>query len=337
MININGSRGEGGGQVLRTALSLSACTGQAFKIRNIRGNRKKPGLMRQHLTCVKAVEKICGGKAVGAHVGSTVLSFTPGDIKGGDYTFDIGTAGATNLVFQTVLPVLLQADGISKVNFKGGTHNKAAPPYEFITESFLPILKLIGVNVVTRLIRHGFYPAGGGEWEAEVSGLEIPKRFELHQRGIAKAVNVEAGSANLSGDIARRELLVVKERLELNDKDLRQRTYEASGPGNVVMVRAKFENHTEVFTGFGEHGTSAETIAKRMVDFAKPFLSSGAVVGEHLADQLLLPMAMGAGGIFTTTKPSLHFSTNVEIIKQFLDVSITIEPLENHVWKVVVG
>ncbi|MEM8986803.1 MAG: RNA 3'-terminal phosphate cyclase [Pseudomonadota bacterium] len=324
MIIIDGAKGEGGGQVLRTALSLSACTGQPFKIKNIRGGRKKPGLLRQHLTCVKAAAEICGGKATGADLASTELTFTPGDIRSGDYRFDIGTAGATGLVFQTVVPILLQADGPSSVQFGGGTHAKAAPPYEFLTESFLPVLRLMGADVRTDLARRGFYPAGGGQWTTFIEPLETPQAISL-EKAVAPTLSAEAAVANLSSSISERELATVKEELGLEDAALHQRTYEAFGPGNILFVRAELAGRTEVFVGFGEHGVSAERVARRACRQVKKFMSAEVSVSEFLADQLLLPLAGGAGGSFTTTSPSLHFKTNAEIIKTFLDVEITVE------------
>lgn len=323
MIIIDGEKGEGGGQVLRTALSLSACTGQPFRIKNIRGKRKKPGLLRQHLTCVKATAEICGGKATGAVLGSTDLTFTPGDIRAGEYLFDIGSAGSTGLVFQTVLPVLLQADEPSRVTFCGGTHNKSAPPYEFITESFLPALARMGVRVETTLHRRGYFPAGGGRWEATIYPLEEPKALDLTELGEVLSVTAEAATANLPGNIAERELTEIKARLGLPDECLLQRTYEAEGPGNAVLIRIKREGHTEIVAGFGEHGISAESVGKRAANEAKACLGVEDCVGSFLADQLLLPVSVsGAQCKFRTLPPSAHFRTNVETIAAFLDVKI---------------
>ena len=321
MITIDGAKGEGGGQILRTALSLSACTGQPFSIKNIRGGRKKPGLLRQHLTCVKAAAQICDGKASGAQLGSTELTFTPGEIRASDYRFDIGTAGATALVFQTVLPILLQADRESTVQFGGGTHAKSAPPYEFLSENFLPVLRLIGANVHTELTSRGFFPAGGGQWTAFVEPLEDAQAISLNEAA-TPILSAEAGVANLSGSIAERELATIKEELNLNEADLHQRTYDAHGPGNIVFVRANLGSRTEVFSGFGEHGVTAERVARRACRQAKKFVNAGVGVSEFLADQLLVPMASGAGGEFTTTPLSTHFETNAQVIGEFLDVEI---------------
>lgn len=325
MIIIDGAKGEGGGQVLRTALSLSACTGQPFRIKNIRGKRKKPGLLRQHLTCVRATAEICGGKATGAELGSTDLTFTPGDIRAGEYLFDVGSAGSTGLVFQTVLPVLLQADEPSNVMFCGGTHNKSAPPYEFIAESFLPALAPMGVRVQTSLHRRGYFPAGGGRWDALIHPLGEPQALDLTDQGDVILVTAEAAIANLPGSIAERELAEIKARLDLPDECLLQRSYDAEGPGNAVLIRIKRDRHTEVISGFGEHGVSAENVGKRAARDAKSCLDAGACVGAYLADQLLVPVSVsGAACIFRTLPPSAHFRTNVETISAFLNVDIDV-------------
>jgi RNA 3'-terminal phosphate cyclase (ATP) len=183
---IDGSEGEGGGQVLRSSLSLSMITGRPFKIKNIRSGRKKPGLMRQHLTCVKAAAEICNAKINSAELGSQELFFIPGEVKAGRYHFPIGTAGSTNLVAQTVIPALMLGDAPSKILLEGGTHNVHAPTFDFLQHSFLPILKKMGVEVKANLHSHGFYPAGGGKVEFEIQPVQKLKALELLERGKRK-------------------------------------------------------------------------------------------------------------------------------------------------------
>ncbi len=185
VISIDGSHGEGGGQILRTALSLSAVTGKPFAIENIRARRSKPGLMRQHLTAVKAAAAICGAKADGAEVGSTRLRFEPGSLKAGEYAFNIGSAGSTSLVLQTVLPPLALADGASRVTLQGGTHNTGAPPFEFLDRAFLPLIRRIGFNADVELRRFGFYPAGGGEVRVEIQAPSTLEPLVIDERGAA--------------------------------------------------------------------------------------------------------------------------------------------------------
>lgn len=189
MITIDGSKGEGGGQVLRSALTLSATTGQPFRIEKIRAKRQKPGLMRQHLTCVLAAAEICGGHADGATIGSTELTFTPGEMRFGDFEFCVGTAGSTGLVFQTVLPALMTCDERSNIVFKGGTHNPASPSFEAITDSFLSALATADIQVDAEIIKRGFYPAGGGEWRATIHPSDRAEPIELMERGKLKSIS----------------------------------------------------------------------------------------------------------------------------------------------------
>lgn len=323
---------------MRTALSLSACTGQPFRIKNIRGKRKKPGLLRQHLTCVKATAEICGGKATGAVLGSTDLTFTPGDICAGEYLFDIGSAGSTGLVFQTVLPVLMQADKPSRVTFCGGTHNKSAPPYEFITESYLPALARMGVRVETTLHRRGYFPAGGGRWEAVIHPLTDVQDTQLIDVGRILSITAEAATANLPGSIAARELATLKTYLDLPDDALIQRSHEAEGPGNSILVRINREGHQKIAAGFGEHGITAEAIAKRLADEVKRYVASDASIGPLLADQLLVPAsAYGVRLAFETPQITDHFRTNVRTIGMFLDIPISTETIDERRFHVLVG
>lgn len=338
MIRIDGSEGEGGGQVLRTSLSLAMVTGKAFTIENIRAGRAKPGLMRQHLTCVKAAADICGGEAEGAELKSSSLTFTPGDVKPGTYDFAIGTAGATTLVAQTVLPALMMADAPSNVTFEGGTHNMQCPSYEFIEQVFLPHVHAMGVDVHTRLHRRGYYPAGGGQWVMEIGPAGNLKPIEIMDRGDFKNVSAEAVVSQLPPSVGKRELKVIEGHLDLteNQMSLEQDT-NAIGPGNVVQIRMQYDHVTELVIGHGKLGVSAESIGKNTVRAAKRFMKGKAAVGPHLADQLLLPMALAGGGRFTCLRPSLHTMTNVETIKAFLPVEIDISEGEQGVWTVQVG
>jgi len=168
---IDGSFGEGGGQILRTSLSLSMCIGTPVRIENIRAGRRKTGLLRQHLACVRASKEICGAKVIGDELGSSTVEFHPGAIKSGTYDFAIGSAGSTSLLFQTVLPALLMADAESTVSFSGGTHNDLAPSFDFIKYSFIPTLKLIGIDIEAELHAYGFMPHGGGKWTAKIQPM----------------------------------------------------------------------------------------------------------------------------------------------------------------------
>ncbi len=205
MLRIDGSFGEGGGQILRTSLSLSMVTGRPFRIENIRARRERGGLLRQHLTAVRAAVEICDGQVEGASLGSTALTFKPGRVKSGDYHFAIGTAGSGTLVLQTVLPALMTADGRSRIVIEGGTHNQSAPPFHFLERAFLPLVRRMGPKVTVQLERYGFYPAGGGRFLAEIQPSGVLQPFDLAERGEIVSRGVTAIVANLPRHIALRE------------------------------------------------------------------------------------------------------------------------------------
>lgn len=327
MVELDGSQGEGGGQILRTALSLSMITGRPFRIERIRARRSRPGLLRQHLTAVQAAAEICGAEVSGVQLGSLDLSFKPGRIRGGDYRFAIGTAGSCTLVLQTILPALWFADGASGVLIAGGTHNPAAPPADFLIRCWLPLLRGMGVDMEIELLRHGFYPAGGGEIRVGVRPVGDWQGLALETRGALREARATAVVAGLNADIARRELERVAAQLGGIEREMRVLP-AAQGPGNIVLVEMAYERVTEVFTGFGEKGVPAESVADGVARAARRFNQSEAAVGEYLADQLLLPMALAGSGSFTTSKLSSHLKTNVEVIERFLAVRFQIDEAE---------
>lgn len=325
MLTIDGSEGEGGGQVLRTALALSAVTGRSFRIEHIRGKRKKPGLLRQHLTAVKAIAEICSARVNGAELGSRALSFEPAAAKHGEYSFAIGTAGSATLVLQTILPPLLVAKGRSHIVLEGGTHNSMAPPFDFVAQTFLPLLHRMGASVSAELTRPGFYPAGGGRFEVHIQGGEKLVPLELMTRGALNELRIKAVVSQLPERIAEREARLLASALCDYPLDFEAVTVDSAGPGNVAMVTVRAEGLTETFTGFGEVGVRAETVAHRLAGEVRGYLQSDAPVGEHLADQLLIPLALAGGGTFRTTEPSLHTRTNADVIARFLPIRIAFE------------
>lgn len=323
MIELDGSHG--GGQLLRTALTLALCTRTGFTLTGIRAGRTKPGLMRQHLTSVNAAAQVGGARVAGAELGSVTLRFEAGDMVAGDYTFAIGSAGSTTLVLQTVLPALARAAGPSTVRLEGGTHNPMAPTADFIADTWLPRLRDIGYVAEVELERPGFYPAGGGILHARIGPAPELHVREFLDRGEAGGLVATALLSGLSADIGRRELAVLGERFGLGEADLRLRSVRpANGPGNVVQVRAIFEHHAPTFTGHGARGVSAETVARLLGNEVETYLQSGACIDEHLADQLLLPMALAGGGAFTTTAASEHLRSNAALIEKFLPVEISV-------------
>ena len=329
MIEIDGSQGEGGGQVIRSSLSLSLATGQPFRAVNVRAKRSRPGLQRQHLTSVRAAAEVGSAKLTGDELHSREFTFAPGRVRPGDYEFDIGTAGSTTLVLQTVLPVLIAADGPSTVTLRGGTHNAMAPPFEFVERAFLPLIDLLGPHVEISLERPGFYPAGGGKLRVTVQPARKFRRFQLLERGRVTDIRASALVSRLPRHIAERELKTVARLLSLKSRQLEVlEDTQSPGPGNVVSIVVQAEHVTEVFTGFGEKGKPAERVARAAVKEAKRYLDAEVPVDEHLADQLLLPLALGAGGEFVTCKPTLHTTTNINVIQRFLEADISLEECE---------
>jgi RNA 3'-terminal phosphate cyclase (ATP) len=324
MLTIDGSQGEGGGQVLRTSLGLSLLTGQPFRIEKIRAGRAKPGLLRQHLTAVHAARDIGGAEVSGAELGSRELSFRPGRVTAGDYSFAVGTAGSATLVLQTVLPALLVGSKPARLTISGGTHNLAAPPYDFLERAFARVVNATGARLELTLHRAGFYPAGGGSFTAEIRPAERLAPVELVERGHTRSRRGRAVVSNLPYAIAEREVAVLQRRLSWLPDELRAETVHANGPGNVVMIEVESENVTEVFTAFGERGVPAETVAERAAKTVRRYLKLGAAIDEHLADQVLVPMAIAGRGAFTTGALSAHATTNIEVIRRFLDVDFRI-------------
>ncbi len=327
MIVIDGSQGEGGGQILRTSLALSAVSGKAFRIENIRANRTPPGLARQHLVAVQAAARVCGAEVLGAELGSQTLVFRPTRPQAGRYFLDIGSAGSTTLVLQTILPALLQAETPSEFQLIGGTHNPWAPPADFLDRVFLPLLRQMGTRVDFTVRRPGFYPRGGGLVEGAIWPCQKFKPLQLLERGPIVRKHAWAAVANLPIDIARREIATLKKRLHLDEPELAIYQWDCRGPGNFVAVEIECAGCRELFAGFGRRGVPAEEVADEVAAETLRWLEADVPVGEHLADQLLLPLALAPGGRFRTLTLSSHAVTNMEIIRKFLDVDFHIQPM----------
>ena len=332
MIPLDGSQGEGGGQVLRSALALSILTGTPFQMERIRGGRKKPGLLRQHLTAVKAAARVGSAQVRGAELGSQVLSFVPGapsPVAGGHFEFAVGSAGSAGLVLQTVLPPLLTARGPSTLILEGGTHNPFAPPLDFLQRSFAPLLARMGARVELRLERHGFYPAGGGRFHVEITPTPKLQSLVLHERGPVRARRATALVAHIGKHVGDREIRVMEKRLRQDVQpdgptqhfEVRD-AQDSAGPGNVVLLEIESEHVTEVFTSFGERRVRAETVARGAVDEALRYVEADVPVGEYLADQLLIPLAMAGAGSFRTLPLTPHTQTNIRVLQRFLPVRV---------------
>jgi len=326
MLTIDGSSGEGGGQILRTALSLSLVTGQPFQMFRIRAGRSKPGLQSQHLAAVHAAAAVGQAETNAPAIGSQELVFRPLQVAAGEYDFSIGTAGSATLVLQTVLPALMTANAPSSLILHGGTHNPLAPPFEFIAKTFLPLIHRMGPTVKAKLDRHGFYPTGGGKMRVHVEPAPKLQRLDLLEFGSVLRCRAAALVSNLPRHVAERELKVLKRELRLDVSDLRIDEVKSHGPGNVALVEAESAQLVEVFTGFGQFGVRAEAVAHGLAKEAKRYLDAGVPVGEHLADQLLLPLALAGGGSFITSPLSSHALSNIDVLKLFLPVEIRTVP-----------
>lgn len=323
MIELDGAQGEGGGQILRSALTLSMITGQPFRITNIRANRPKPGLMRQHLVAVQAAAQVCGADIGELAVGAQALEFVPGRVQAGDYKFAIGSAGSCTLVLQTLLLALLFAERPSTLRIHGGTHNPMAPPAHFLERAFGRVLARMGAQVSFELTRYGFFPAGGGELAVRIEPCAQLQRIDLSQRGERVAGFAESVIAGVPFSVARRELDCIGKGMGWDESRLHVRGLaNDQGPGNVLMLTLEHEHVTEVFSGFGEKAVRAETVAKQVLQQARQYIASNAAVGEHLADQLILPMALAGGGRFTASVLSQHARTNADVIARFLPVEV---------------
>ena len=334
-LTLDGSTGEGGGQILRTGLALSMATGRPLHITRIRAGRPKPGLMRQHLACVHAAVAVCDGQVEGAELGSQALQFTPGAVRAGDYRFQIATAGSCLLVLQTVLPALMLAEGESRVELLGGTHNPMAPPFDFLERAFAPLVRRLGVGLELQLQRRGFYPAGGGELVARITpATQALAPMDVLERGPPHNAWGEALVPGLARNIATRELEALGQRMgwTFESGQLRQPpTRQNEGPGNVLIATLEHAHVTEVFCQLGERHLSAEQVAKRLVDEVRAYQRSTGALGPHLADQWMLPLALavwrsGQAASYTCSEVTQHTDTNAQTIAMGLPVRVQITP-----------
>ncbi len=357
-VEIDGSRGEGGGQILRTSLALSMITGRPLRMHRIRAGRAKPGLRRQHLACVHAAARLCGARVTGDRVGSQALEFEPGPIGGApdavglpdqsgspfELEIDIGTAGSTSLVVQTILVPAIAAGIALTARVIGGTHNPMAPPFDFLDRVFVPHLRAMGADVALTLDRYGFAVGGGAPGKGDWHDDPTPHRgqltltvgagsaggtlrpIELLEAGPITARRATAILARLPTHVGDRELGVVRERLGFAPEECHVLEVTGGGPANVLLIEVERAGGRELVTRFGEKGLRAELVASRACDELDAYLRAGVPVGEHLADQLLLPLAVAGGGRFRTAPLSSHAVTNIETIRRFLDVPVRIEP-----------
>lgn len=332
-VMIDGASGEGGGQILRTSLALAMITGRPLEMSRIRAGRARPGLRRQHLACVEAAARLCHAEVRGAAVGSQQLAFRPGVITGGVLDIDIGSAGSTTLVVQTILVPAIAAGVALRAVIRGGTHNPLAPPFEFLDRVWLPHLRAMGARVEIALDRHGFAPGGesrgrdGGHGQITVTvepGGSL-RPIDVVEAGPITSRHATAILSRLPTHVAEREHGVVQRRLGLSAAECEIRDVRGAGPANVLMVEVERAAGRELVSAFGEKGLRAERVAEQACDELAAFLAAGVPVGVHLADQLLLPLAVAGGGRFRTLPLSLHATTSIATIQAFLDVAIDVE------------
>lgn len=329
MLKIDGSYGEGGGQIIRTALTLACITSTPVEIENIRANRGKPGLRPQHETCVQAAADLCDAEVMGGHTGSERLVFRPGrTVRAGQYQWDIGTAGAATLVMQTVLLPLILADGESIVEVHGGTHVPFSPSAHYLRDVYAPMLVQSEANVIIQVNKCGFAPQGGGEIVAEIKGRPRLKAQQMSERGELERIFGSGLASNLPSHIPQRMTDRTTNGLKSLEVPLHIRPVITKGisTGAGVFITAEYEGGRAGFGVLGERGMPSEEVADNAVTMMLRFDQGAATVDEHLADQLLLILALAHGeSQYITPEITSHLETNRWVIQQFIERDIQID------------
>jgi len=328
MIEIDGSFGEGGGQILRTSLSLSCLLNKPFHLFNIRKGRKKPGLMPQHLMGIRSMKLISNAKVEGDYKGSTELLFEPSEAKAGDYLFDIGTAGSTSLLFQAILPALIFLKNRSSLSLKGGTHVPFSPPFHYITKVFIPVLNKLGVGARATIESYGFYPKGGGKVNVEITPSEGIRGMNFLERGEIKKVTGISGVGNLPISIAERQRDAALKVLASQGLDAKIETLSVPTPGQgtFIFLEVLTDNCIAGFSSLGERGKKAELVGEEAAKNLLDYYSTSACLDHHLSDQIVLYLAIAQGeSLLTTSEISNHLLTNLWAIDKFLGIQYAIE------------
>ncbi len=328
MIKIDGSFGEGGGQILRTALALSAIEKKPFEMFNIRAGRKKPGLAAQHLQCVEALAQICDAEVSGARVGSLSLRFYPGEIKNGNYCFEIGTAGSVSLVLQTIFLPLSLIEGSSSVIIRGGTHVPFSPCFHYLKDQWLFYLKKIGFDARLEMVRAGFYPKGGGEINIFIRHVEKVYPLVLIERGRLLKVRGVSAVGNLDLRIAERQKKQAMKRMSTinTSPEIEVINMPSFARGTMLLIICEYENSQCCYFSLGAIGKRAEKVADEVCDGLDYFLETKGVIDEHLSDQIILPLSLTTDtSRFTTPKITPHLLTNAEVINLFSNMRIQIK------------
>lgn len=336
-VEIDGSFGEGGGQILRTALALSVATQRPIRIRNIRAGRRRPGLANQHLTCIKAARQISSARVSGDTLGSQTLEFEPESVRPGDYSFDVTTAGSVSLVFHTLFLPLSLAGNESRITIRGGTHVKWSPSYEFLEDQWLFYLRKIGFDVTVRLEKAGYYPKGGGVLKAQVRPANEICPLALSDRGGLRGVVCRVFFSNLNRSIAVRQVAKAQEILRCRglSAETEIREYPSPGVGTGTHLQAVFENGSGGFSSLGERGLPAERVAAFSAESLCEYMDSGAAVDRFIADQLLLPLSFASGeSFFTCEQVTQHLVTNAHVMQMFLPVKVELDGEVGHAGRV---
>ncbi len=314
--------GEGGGQVLRSALALSLATGRPFRILDIRGKRKVPGLLRQHLVALQAAARVSSARVAGAELGSSHVTFEPGRVDARSLSLSVGSAGSVTLVAQTLALALLGGSTASTVSIEGGTHNPNTPTFDFVAGCWAPVLASMGASLSLSLERYGFYPKGGGKIVLQAAPSRL-RPLELRTRGALVSVEVHSAlSQSLPTHILDRELGQAGARLSRLRPTLARAHVASDGLGNAMTLVARYEHVTHVSTSLGEHGVPAEEVADDLVTDFERFDAADVPVGPHLADMLPLALAHGEGGAFVTGATTPHLATQALLLPLFAPVSI---------------
>lgn len=331
-LTIDGSFGEGGGQLSRSAMALSAITGQPLHLKNIRARRRKPGLMAQHLTALTAVATVSAGVLEGAALGATEIRFQPGRISGGEYHFEVGTAGSASLVLQALLPVALLADGAVRITINGGTDVRMAPPVDYLRLVYLPWLARMGITASIESVRHGYYPKGNG-----MIGLAVAPRKQLipllaEHPGKLRIIRGIAHASHLPLHIPERMALAARAHLvDLGQVHIETKVLsddETSGTGGAMVLVAETEHSLLGAAAVAERGVPAERLGHDAGQFLRTELEAGAAVDVHAADQLLIYTALARStSRFTVRAVSQHAQTVMWLIEQFLPVRFKVEPV----------
>jgi RNA 3'-terminal phosphate cyclase (ATP) len=356
MIEIDGSYREGGGQILRTALSLSCLFQKPFRISNIRKDRKKPGLMPQHLTCVRAAQLLSNAEVAGDYIGSTELLFSPREMQTGEFYFDIGTAGSTSLVLQTLIPAIVfsNVSGNQKttITLKGGTHVPFSPSFHYLDNIFASFLRKLGIEINLSIESYGFYPQGGGKVRAEIVPVKNIKPLNITERGALLKLRGYSGVGNLPFSIAERQRNTLLEEIfssiaaltptfeevgegsfENFPVDIDLLNVSTPGQGTFIFVQSESEHSTAGFTSLGERRKMAEIVGEEAAKEFLAYYETGAAIDPHLADQIVLYLSMcNERSVFTTSCITEHLMTNLWAIGLFHAYKYSVEGEPGKPW-----